>query len=337
MTELTHTLYVSGMHCAACEHLITDILTEAGEKDVSVSRVREEVTLARTGNESVGALIERVNPLLAPHGYALHTERPVRAAVASEWLIALPIVALFVMGFFLLDRLGLTSLIGGTEATLGTALLIGLIASVSTCLAVVGTLVLSVSATYAHEGKGMRPQLYFHIGRLVGFFLLGGLLGLVGEAVQLSLVASAILGAVVSVVMLLLGIQLLDITKRVGVPTLPKKISSALFGSASKVGPLAPVAIGALTFFLPCGFTQSMQLVALSTQSALQGGLTMLVFALGTLPVLALLSFGSLDLGKSRFKGVFFKSAGTLVILFALFNIHNALLTLGIIQSFIRF
>ncbi|MBP6911491.1 sulfite exporter TauE/SafE family protein [Patescibacteria group bacterium] len=48
--------------------------------------------------------------------------------------------------------------------------------------------------------------------------------------------------------------------------------------------------MGIGTFFLPCGFTQSMQVYTLSTGSFLAGGLTMLSFALGTLPMLLLLS-----------------------------------------------
>lgn len=55
---------------------------------------------------------------------------------------------------------------------------------------------------------------------------------------------------------------------------------------------LAPV-VGALTFFLPCGFTQSMQLLALGSGSPVQGGIIMAAFALGTLPVLLAVGLGS--------------------------------------------
>jgi sulfite exporter TauE/SafE len=37
--------------------------------------------------------------------------------------------------------------------------------------------------TYAQKFK---PQAYFHIGRLFGFALFGGLLGLIGSALQIS-------------------------------------------------------------------------------------------------------------------------------------------------------
>ena len=50
--------------------------------------------------------------------------------------------------------------------------------------------------------------------------------------------------------------------------------------------------------FLPCGFTQSMQIYALSTGSFATASIIMFAFALGTLPVLALLSFSSSAIHK---------------------------------------
>jgi sulfite exporter TauE/SafE len=65
--------------------------------------------------------------------------------------------------------------------------------------------------------------------------------------------------------------------------------------------------------------------------------LTMLSFALGTLPVLALISFSSFSIQKSSKSGVFFKSAGLIVILFALFNLINALVIVGLIPPVFNF
>ena len=42
--------------------------------------------------------------------------------------------------------------------------------------------------------------------------------------------------------------------------------------------------LGAATFFLPCGFTQVVQLMALSSGSPVTGGAMMALFALGTTP-----------------------------------------------------
>ena len=98
-----------------------------------------------------------------------------------------------------------------------------------------------------------------------------------------------------------------------------------------------PIAIGAATFFLPCGFTQSMQLYTLTTGSFWTGSLTMLAFALGTLPVLAIISFSSLSIRKNTSSGIFFKTAGLIVIFFGLFNLINALASTGIIPPIFNF
>jgi len=80
-----------------------------------------------------------------------------------------------------------------------------------------------------------------------------------------------------------------------------------------------------------------MQLYALSTGSFTQGSLTMLVFALGTFPMLALLSFGSLNIAQKPWKGIFFKTAGSIVIALALLNLANALATIGVISPLFNF
>jgi sulfite exporter TauE/SafE len=139
--------------------------------------------------------------------------------------------------------------------------------------------------------------------------------------------------------MLILGINLLDVfpwAKRLQ-PAMPKFIGKYAHGVSKLNYTLTPLLIGVATFFLPCGFTQSMQLYALSTGSFLKGGLTMLAFALGTFPVLALVSFSSFSIKNSSKSGIFFKSAGLVVIMFALFNLINSLVVVGLIPPVFNF
>ena len=57
-----------------------------------------------------------------------------------------------------------------------------------------------------------------------------------------------------------------------------------------------------------------MQVASLASGSFLSGSLIMLTFAIGTLPVLALLSFSSVTFSKSRQAPLFFASSGVVVI-----------------------
>ncbi len=339
--QKTYVFHVSGMHCKACI-----VMTESELQDVpyithaksSLITHSVEVT-GDFGDRSELEIAEELSSVLKKHGYTLSVEKKAHLAGWRDFAYALPIAIVIILGFLLLQKAGLTSLITDSNVSYGTAFVIGLIASVSSCLAIVGGLVLSLSASSAKEGGTWRTQTLFHIGRIGGFFILGGLVGLLGNSLHLGLTANVVLGSIVALVMLILGVNLLDVfhfTKRLQL-TMPARLGKHVVNGIRRDHYFAPVLVGISTFFLPCGFTQSMQLYALSTGSFVQGALTMTVFSLGTLPVLALLSFGSLNIAHKPWKGIFFKTAGIIVIALALFNLANALATAGIINPLFNF
>jgi sulfite exporter TauE/SafE len=75
-----------------------------------------------------------------------------------------------------------------------------------------------------------------------------------------------------------------------------------------------------------------MQVVALSSGSFFSGLMIMTAFALGTLPMLALLSFGSASFAQSKYAPLFFGSAGVVVIGLGAFALLAGLAGLGIIN-----
>ena len=337
----TVTFYVTGMHCNACILMTESELQDLPHVMFAKSSLATH-TVEVTGNfeeRSPSQIAEELTYVLEKHGYALSVDKPIQKKNWSDFKYAVPITFAFVIVFLALQKIGLVNLVTATKVSYGTAFVIGIIASLSTCMAVVGGLLLSLSATFAKEGDKVRPQLLFHGGRIVSFFLLGGVIGAVGSAFQLRGVASLILGLVIGFVMLVLGVNLLDVfdwTKRWQI-SMPKFVSRRVTSLHKMNHRLTPLLVGIATFFLPCGFTQSMQITTLSTGSFLKGGLTMLSFALGTLPVLALVSFSSFSVEKSARKGVFFKTAGLIVILFALFNITNSLVAAGYLSPLFNF
>ncbi len=332
--QQSQTFYVQGMTCASCVLFIEETLPgNAGVQTVRVDLKTSTAVVSGVFLNDPVVLAERLTKLLVGHGYRLSVERSEAKNHSREFLIALPAACTFIAAFLLLQQLGLVNLVGSGTVGFGTAALIGFIASVSTCLAVVGGLVLSLSVHAAkHQGR-VQSQIMFHVGRLGGFFVLGGVIGALGRVFQLGIVGSGVLGLLVAGVMLVLGLNLLDIFPRVSrlVPRMPK-----IFARHTKrvsVSPhlLAPFFVGIATFFLPCGFTQSMQVYTLTTGSFLTGAFTMFFFALGTFPVLAALSFGVCEISHKPWKGTFFKAAGIVVIALAFFNAWNALVILGIV------
>ncbi len=339
--QQTYTFHVHGMHCNACV-----LMTESELGDLPhITRVTSslknhsvEVT-GDFGDKTEAQIAEELTIPLRPHGYTVSVEKKQHIAKWEEFKLAVPIALGFALIFVVLQKLGIVNLISAGNVTYGTAFVIGIIASLSTCMAVVGGLVLSMSATFAKEGDSVRPQLMFHVGRVVAFFVLGGVIGAIGSAFTLNTSATFALSVLIGIVMLILGINLLDTfewAKKLQ-PTIPKLIAKHAHEVSKFNHTLTPLLVGVATFFLPCGFTQSMQLYTLSTGSFLTGGLTMLAFALGTLPVLALISFSSLSIQKSSHAGIFFKTAGLIVIMFALFNLINSLAVIGVISPVFNF
>lgn len=330
------------MHCKACVALSESELMDVPEvksAKASLANLSVEVT-GEFGDKAPEHIARDLSEVLKPHGYTLSLEKQVHTAKWSDFNLAFPIAAGFIGLFFLLQKLNIVNLVTSSGTVgYGTAFLIGLVASVSTCMAVVGGLVLSMSSNFAKGGDAVRPQILFHIGRLVSFFILGGVIGALGSVFQLGVSATLMLGLLVGIVLLILGINLLDVfpwMKRL-TPSLPAFVGKHVHGLKNVNHVLTPLLVGIATFFLPCGFTQSMQLYALTTGSFWTGALTMVTFALGTLPVLSLLSFGSLGIHTKASSSVFFKTVGLVVLFFGLLNIFSALAAYGIIPPLLNF
>jgi sulfite exporter TauE/SafE/copper chaperone CopZ len=342
MNTQTLTLHIKGMHCNACI-----LLTESEVQELPyITRVKSDLkhhtikVEGDFGDKTPEAVASELTKVLHPHGYTVSVEKHSRATANwGDFKIAVPVAFAFIVGFVLLQKLGIVNLVNTGTVSYGTAFVIGIIASLSTCMAVVGGLLLSMSATFAKEGDKIKPQLLFHVGRLASFVILGGVIGAIGSAFALSTTATFILGLVIAAVMFILGINLLDVfhwSKRLQ-PSMPKFLARHAYGATKLNHTLTPFLVGIATFFLPCGFTQSMQIYTLSTGSFVTGALTMGAFALGTLPVLGLISFSSFSIQNSSYAGVFFKTAGLIVILFALYNLMNSLVIVGLIPPLFSF
>ena len=339
--QIKYKFHVHGMHCNACI-----LMTESELGDLpNITYVRSSLkthsveVVGNFGDKTPEEIAEELTLTLKPHGYTVSVEKQQHVANWEDFKIAVPVAVAFAVLFVVLQKTGLVNLVNAGTVTYGTAFVIGIIASLSTCMAVVGGLLLSMSATFAKEGDKVKPQLMFHGGRLVSFFVLGGVIGAVGSAFTLSTSATFTLSVIIGIVMLILGINLLDVfhwAKKLQ-PSMPKFIAKHAHGVSKFNHTLTPMLVGVATFFLPCGFTQSMQLYTLTTGSFLNGGLTMLSFALGTLPVLGLLSFSSFSITNSSKSGIFFKTAGLVVIMFALFNLANSLVVIGVIPPIFNF
>ncbi|MBC7291932.1 MAG: sulfite exporter TauE/SafE family protein [Actinotalea sp.] len=360
-------LAVLGMTCRACEVRIGKALRRVpGVTDVDVSAAHSR---ARVRTDAV-VPVERLAAAVRRAGYELGAERrPWLTRDRRVWRdVALATAAVAVVAVAV-GATGLQEVSAGWGASamggsLVLVVLLGVAAGLSTCMALVGGLVLAVSARHAQvltarEGtdgtarsasragggraearpgttsssawQRLRPHVAFNVGRVVGFGLLGALLGAIGSAVRLSGGAVALMTVVVSLAMVAVGLQLTAVSPRLAGRTvaLPESWSRRLRLDDRAAGgyrDTRTAALGAATFLLPCGFTQAVQLYAISTGDPVRAGVVMALFALGTVP--GLLAIGGLTaFGPSRRPTTaprFLRFAGVAVVAFAVVNLSGA-------------
>jgi sulfite exporter TauE/SafE/copper chaperone CopZ len=323
------------MHCRSCEILLEkNISTIEGVKKVEVSYKKGFAEVEFMNEAPNDAAITKV---VNEAGYSLGQagKLPWFSKDGDTWLdIMLGVSVLFVL-FLTLKVTGVLDGIGGafgSAPTFPIVFVIGLTAGISTCMAVVGGLVAGFSASYAESHQyatrweRFKPNLFFNAGRLASYTVLGGVIGALGSAVKLSTGFTGLLVAAAGMVMLYLGLKLTGISPKLSnwSLVLPKKLGRK-FGMKDGGGDYShkeTLIGGALTFFLPCGFTQAMQIYAVTTGSFTSGALIMFLFALGTLP--GLLGVGALT---SVLKGtparIFFRFVGLAVLVLGFVNIAN--------------
>ena len=337
-------LHIQGMHCVSCEILL--------EKEFKkIPGLRTCKVSHKHGNAEIdcedSVPMEKFEKIVHDSGYKLLEEPPDsdRVKKAKEErekpdylqivLIAIGLGAIF----FVLQRADVMRFFPnfGSQVNVFIALLMGVVASLSTCLALTGGIVMSFGAmVHVHEGKEPSllaralPHIYFHIGRVGGFVLLGGLLGLLGSKIDYSLNFTGYLTILIAIVMFYVGLQILNIVPNITKLGfhLPKSLSGKIDSLQSNDHHLMPMLIGVMTFFLPCGFTQTMQLAAVASQDLFTGSMIMGAFAIGTMPVLLSVGIGSTYAHQAKMQ-FFYKFIGVIIVFFGLYSFNSGLVLAG--------
>lgn len=350
------TYYVEGMHCSSCEIMIEKkLLKQPSVESVDASLKEKKVEIYFKDQKPN---IELVNKDLKKLGYQLTTkkhikkERPFisfRDNGAIEFngkklkniLRTGVVLVSLIIAFFVFEDLQLGRYASVTEeSSLPAFFMLGLVAGLSSCAALVGGLLLSMTKQWNElyidadsNYKKAQPHIMFHIGRLLSFALLGGVLGLLGNVISLdNPVIYAILVILISLVMVILALQMLGVEWAQGFSfTAPKALTREAADESNFKGRQMPFIIGFATFLLPCGFTLIAQTLALTSGSFIQGSLIMTFFVFGTLPMLMGISLTGLQFNSSpRLTAKFNQVVGLLLIFFAIYNINGQLNVLNL-------
>lgn len=343
-----HIYKVEGMRCASCEIIIEKKLLDIQNiKSVDASTANGQVVVKYEGDKPNP---ERLSKIFKEENYKFFDNstlpnsreldnREKKKDRASPTLVAFNIAIFIIIAFLFLQKMGISGFLNMSSSSSIMAFFgFGLLAGISSCAALVGGIVLSMSkqwnSLYSQDqtiSKKFQPHILFNSGRVISYTVLGGILGIIGSRLQISLQITSFLIIAISILMIILGLQMLGVKafKKFQI-ALPKSATRFIANENNFQGKYMPFIMGALTFFLPCGFTITVQSLALLSGNAFQGALIMGAFALGTAPMLLFIGLSSVKFSsKPHLAERFSKVAGFLVLFFALFNISNQANVLG--------
>lgn len=219
--------------------------------------------------------------------------------------------------------------------------LTGLTSGGVTCAAMQGGLLASTIANQKQQERETRgpdakpnsfdigdwgPVAIFLSTKWLSHLVLGALLGAVGSVFTLSLGFRLFFQGFAALFMLASAMNLLEVHPifRYLAITPPRFARKMIKNTTTATRLFAPGLLGLLTILIPCGVTQAMEVLALSSGSPVKGALIMGTFVLGTAPVFAMIGLATAKLSEV-WRIYFLRSAAVLLIGMALYSINGIL------------
>lgn len=193
MNKTTYQVY--GLHCKSCEILVEGEIKKIDSiEKVSVSYQKGNAEIIHSemlDNKEVETAVKKA-------GYSLFNANenlPILKINKNDYQdLGIAFLLLLIIAL-LLDQFGIFNLNiikDSGYSRLPAVILVGLTAGFSTCMALVGGILLALSASFSKDHPGLSfqkkftPHLFFNLGRVFFFFILGGVTGLIGSILQIS-------------------------------------------------------------------------------------------------------------------------------------------------------
>lgn len=290
MTTTVLELNVSGMICRACEDAIADALLHTrGVVSAQAHYWRGRVTITYDPNIVTEDTLRQV---LTNAGYPPGTHGMGGVVVDG---ICLALVGVLYWGLpKLLMLVKIPAL--ADNASLGLVFLVGLLTSTH-CIGMCGGILLAQTTdargVTSRSKRGLIASAAYNGGRVVSYTAVGALCGALGAVITYTPNIKSMVFTVAGALVLLIGLRMAGILP--GLRSAETELPGACSLNARTRRRFAgrPLIIGLLTGVMPCGALSAMWLCAMSSGSAARGALVMLVFSLGTVPLLFL--FGALQ------------------------------------------
>jgi hypothetical protein len=207
------------------------------------------------------------------------------------------------------------------ELSLMSAFLVGLLGG-GHCVGMCGGIVGAVSMHLPQSKSKVPFLLAYNAGRILSYTLAGAIAGLVGASsffLAHVLPIQHVLYGISSLMLIALGLYLAGIWHGVTyLENAGKAIWKTLQPYSKRYIPVQnfrqAFLLGSLWGWLPCGLVYSVLIAAIATGSALNGGLLMLTFGLGTLPTLLTMGMAAVKL-KVALQNIWVRRASGLLVL----------------------
>jgi uncharacterized protein len=260
---------------------------------------------------------------------------PLRIKKSSLYLSLITLLALLSVLFLLYSyRVSIMSLSSDQKTFLGLVAT-GLFAGSFSCLATQGGLFATLFAQHELGSKQrnatqMLPFVSFFFTRILSYTIVGFLLGWLGAVVQISLPFRIALMVILAIFMVGTALSILSPHPvfRFFILQPPLFIKRVIKKQSNKDTFFAPVFLGGLSVFIPCGMTQAMMALAVISGSGVAGAITLFAFVLGSTPLFLLVAYMLVKL-STYFQKMIFKGAAYIIIFFALITLNNALALSG--------
>ncbi len=210
--------------------------------------------------------------------------------------------------------------------------LTGLTTGGLSCFAIQGGLIAGVIANQS-ENERKKSLITFLTSKLIAHFILGGLLGFVGSTLILNSNIQGTMQIVSGIFILLMALKISSIHPffRNFSITTPKFVYRYIRKESKTGNSVAPILIGLLTILIPCGVTQAMMILSVSSSSFWYGSFLLGSFILGTTPIFYALGMASEKiLSIKSFKFI----AVILMLYLGLSSVNGGLVLKGSVHTF---
>lgn len=171
---------------------------------------------------------------------------------------------------------------------LWSAFIFGLLGSFH-CVGMCGPIAFMLPVDRSNSFRKVSQITTYHIGRLLAYALIGLMFGLVGKGLYLfgfQQQLSIVIGAAMIVLVLIPAHKLNRFKISQPIYQLISKVKLALGKSLKKKTADTFLTIGFLNGFLPCGLVYMAVFGSLVSANALEGSLYMILFGMGTIPLM---------------------------------------------------